>query len=59
VAGLASSGHFDIATVFKSVLGAVLFLAIAFTIGRTIVDKILRFDASLQKMQQLTRSIGG
>jgi len=43
VAGLASSGHFDILTAFKSVLGAVLFLAIAFTLGRTVVDQILRW----------------
>ncbi|PSB35568.1 cation:proton antiporter [Stenomitos frigidus] len=43
VAGLASSGHFDISTVFKSVIGAVLFLTIAFTIGRTVVDQILRW----------------
>ncbi|XGV98510.1 MAG: cation:proton antiporter [Leptolyngbya sp. BL-A-14] len=43
VAGLASSGHFDLLTAFKSVLGAVLFLAIAFTIGRTVVDQILRW----------------
>ena len=43
VAGLASSGKFDFNTVLKSVLGAVLFLAIAFTIGRTVVDQILRW----------------
>ncbi|MBW4581750.1 MAG: cation:proton antiporter [Tildeniella nuda ZEHNDER 1965/U140] len=43
VAGLASSGHFDLSTVFKSVIGAVLFLTIAFTIGRTVVDQILRW----------------
>ncbi len=43
VSGLASSGKFDIATVFKAVSGAVLFLAIAFTIGRTVVDQILRW----------------
>jgi len=43
VAGLASSNHFDILTAFKSVLGAVLFLTIAFTIGRTVVDQILRW----------------
>ncbi len=43
VAGLATSGTFDLVAVFKSVLGAVLFLAIAFTIGRTVVDQILRW----------------
>lgn len=43
VAGLASSGSFDLSTVFRAVLGAVLFLAIAFTIGRTVVDQILRW----------------
>lgn len=43
VAGLASSGHFDLSTAFKSVIGAVLFLAIAFTIGRTVVDQLLRW----------------
>lgn len=43
VAGLASSGHFDLSTAFKSVIGAVLFLTIAFTIGRTVVDQILRW----------------
>ena len=43
VAGLASSGHFDVTTAFKSVIGAVLFLTIAFTIGRTVVDQILRW----------------
>ncbi|MGA7933219.1 MAG: cation:proton antiporter [Kovacikia sp.] len=43
VSGLASSGKFDLSTAFKSVLGAVLFLTIAFTIGRTVVDLILRW----------------
>lgn len=43
VAGLASSGHFDLSTALKSVIGAVLFLTIAFTIGRTVVDQILRW----------------
>ena len=43
VAGLASSGHFDLTTVFRSIIGAVLFLTIAFTIGRTVVDQILRW----------------
>ena len=43
VSGLASSGKFDFATVFHSVSAAILFLAIAFTIGRTIVDQIFRW----------------
>ncbi|MGF1934573.1 MAG: cation:proton antiporter [Nostoc sp. ChiQUE02] len=43
VSGLASSGKFDFGTIFHSVSAAVLFLAIAFTIGRTIVDQILRW----------------
>jgi Kef-type K+ transport system membrane component KefB/nucleotide-binding universal stress UspA family protein len=43
VSGLASSGKFDFGTVFRSVSAAILFLAIAFTIGRTIVDQILRW----------------
>ncbi|MGB3653348.1 MAG: cation:proton antiporter [Rivularia sp. (in: cyanobacteria)] len=43
VSGLASSGKFDFGTVFRSVTAAILFLAIAFTIGRTIVDQILRW----------------
>lgn len=43
VSGLASSGQFDFSTVLKSVGAAVLFLAIAFTIGRTVVDQILRW----------------
>lgn len=43
VSGLASSGKFDFATVFRSVSAAILFLAIAFTIGRTIVDQIFRW----------------
>ncbi|MEH1871550.1 cation:proton antiporter domain-containing protein [Nostoc sp.] len=43
VSGLASSGKFDLGTIFHSVSAAILFLAIAFTIGRTIVDQILRW----------------
>ena len=43
VSGLATSGKFDFGTIFHSVSAAVLFLAIAFTIGRTIVDQILRW----------------
>ena len=43
VSGLATSGKFDFGTIFHSVSAAVLFLVIAFTIGRTIVDQILRW----------------
>lgn len=43
VSGLATSGKFDLITVLKSVTGAVLFLGFSFTVGRTIVDKILRW----------------
>jgi Kef-type K+ transport system membrane component KefB/nucleotide-binding universal stress UspA family protein len=43
VSGLASSGQFDFSTVLRSLAAAVLFLAIAFTIGRTVVDQILRW----------------
>lgn len=43
VSGLAISGSFDVVTVIKSVLSAVLFLAIAFTIGQTVVDRLLHW----------------
>ena len=43
VSGLASSGKFDFTTVLTSVGSAILFLGIAFTIGRTVVDQILRW----------------
>lgn len=43
VSGLATSGQFDFATVLRSVGAAVLFLTIAFTIGRTVVDQVLRW----------------
>ncbi|HEY9669842.1 MAG TPA: cation:proton antiporter, partial [Waterburya sp.] len=43
VSGLASSGKFDFSTLVHSVGAAVLFLAIAFTIGRTVVDQVLRW----------------
>ena len=43
VSGLAISGSFDGMTVLKSVLSAVLFLAIAFTVGQTAVDRLLRW----------------
>lgn len=43
VAGLASSGKVSLGTVFGSVGAAVLFLGIAFTIGRTAIAWILRW----------------
>ena len=43
VSGLASSGKFDLRTVVASVSGALIFLGLAFTIGRTVVDRILRW----------------
>ncbi len=43
VSGLATSGEFNFTTVISSVSGAVIFLGLALTIGRTIVDKILRW----------------
>lgn len=43
VSGLASSGKFDFGTVIHAVGGAVIFLAVAFTIGRTVVDQVLRW----------------
>jgi Kef-type K+ transport system membrane component KefB/nucleotide-binding universal stress UspA family protein len=43
VSGLASSGEFNIRTVISSVSGALIFLALAFTLGRTLVDKVLRW----------------
>ncbi len=43
VSGLASSGKFDFATVIHSIGGAVIFLTVAFTMGRTIVNQILRW----------------
>ena len=43
VSGLASSGKFDFGTVLRSVAGAVLFLTFAFTVGRTVVNQILRW----------------
>ncbi len=41
VAGLASSGKFDIATVFRSVGAAVLFLGLSFTVGRRVMAQVL------------------
>jgi Kef-type K+ transport system membrane component KefB len=43
VSGLASSGKFDFQTLFKSIGGAVLFLGLAFTIGRSLVAWMLRW----------------
>lgn len=43
VSGLATSGQFNITTVISAVSGAVIFLALALTLGRTVVDKILRW----------------
>ncbi|MBV8887969.1 MAG: cation:proton antiporter [Chroococcidiopsidaceae cyanobacterium CP_BM_RX_35] len=43
VAGLASSGKFDFATILRAAGGAVLFLTFAFTVGRTVVNQILRW----------------
>ncbi|HEY9825654.1 MAG TPA: cation:proton antiporter [Stenomitos sp.] len=43
VSGLAHSGQFDVKTVIAAVGSAVLFLAIAFTLGRTVVDRIFRW----------------
>lgn len=43
VSGLASSGKFNFGTVLSSVGAAVLFLAVAFTVGRTVVDQLLRW----------------
>ncbi|MDZ8051956.1 MAG: cation:proton antiporter [Aulosira sp. ZfuVER01] len=43
VSGLATSGKFDFPTVFRSVGGAVLFLGIAFTIGRSLMAWVLRW----------------
>lgn len=43
VSGLASSGKFDLITVVRSVGAAVIFLGLAFTIGRTVVDYVLRW----------------
>jgi Kef-type K+ transport system membrane component KefB len=43
VSGLASSGTFDVRTVVKAFAGALIFLGVAFTLGRTVVDKILRW----------------
>ncbi len=43
VSGLASSGKFDINTIISAVSGAVIFLGIAFTVGRIAVDQVLRW----------------
>ncbi len=43
VAGLATSGKIDIKSVLGSVLGAVVFLAFAFTVGRSLMIQVLRW----------------
>lgn len=43
VSGLATSGQFNFSTVISAVSGAVIFLGVALTIGRTAVDRILRW----------------
>lgn len=43
VSGLATSGQFNISAVVSSVSGAVIFLGVALTVGRTVVDTILRW----------------
>ncbi|BAZ17966.1 sodium/hydrogen exchanger [Calothrix sp. NIES-4071] len=43
VSGLASSGKFDIQTALRSVGGAVLFLGLAFTIGRSLMALVFRW----------------
>ena len=43
VSGLASSGKFNFSTVLSAVGSAVLFIGIAFTLGRTVVNQIFRW----------------
>lgn len=43
VSGLAKSGTFNFGTVLSSVGSAVLFLGVAFTVGRTVIDQVLRW----------------
>lgn len=43
VSGLATSGKFDARSVIASISGAVIFLGVALTLGRTVVDKVLRW----------------
>jgi Kef-type K+ transport system membrane component KefB/nucleotide-binding universal stress UspA family protein len=43
VAGLASSGKFDFQTVFRSVSGALIFLGLALTVGRSLMAWVLRW----------------
>lgn len=43
VSGLATSGKFDFQTVFRSVGGAVIFLGIAFTVGKTLMAWVFRW----------------
>jgi Kef-type K+ transport system membrane component KefB/nucleotide-binding universal stress UspA family protein len=42
VAGLASSGKLDLTAALSSIGGAVIFLGVSFTIGRTLVAQLLR-----------------
>jgi Kef-type K+ transport system membrane component KefB/nucleotide-binding universal stress UspA family protein len=43
VSGLASSGKFDFQTILRSVGGAVLFLGLAFTVGRSLMAWVFRW----------------
>ena len=43
VSGLANSGTFNFGTVLSSVGSAVLFLGVAFTVGRTVINQVLRW----------------
>jgi Kef-type K+ transport system membrane component KefB len=47
VAGLATSGNFGVEKLLASVLAAVIFLALAFTLGRMVVSNILRWVDNL------------
>lgn len=43
VSGLATSGKFDFQTIFRSVGGAVIFLGIAFTVGKSLMAWVFRW----------------
>lgn len=47
VAGLATSGNFSLEKLLASILAAVIFLALAFTLGRVVVRSILRWADNL------------
>jgi len=49
VSGLATSGTFNFATVLSSVGSAVLFLGVAFTVGRTVMAQVLRWCGRLYR----------